>query len=332
MARQFFNETLTVAAGALADSTRAQTLFVVIRPYDGVFESLSTDTDIVHGMAGTSASWSLFTASQQVFADGDFGSGGPQLSDKDTWYVTGVTKASGSAAYRYHVRPIGGTWTHVDSGTTADGPGGTDSVLFGQGPTRNNGKFQIAAAAVFAGAMSDQDIESALTDDMADWMAAQPLAAWQFNQATVGDDVTDLTGGGADQTAISGTTVVGDPAGWTYFAGGPAEVTGTAATTAAFTAIAAGTRIVAGSAVGSATLTATAAGTPQVPGKASTAIGYTATAAGLRTVKGTAALAISFTSGTTVPTGAVTLRATAHPAATFRSLARPRVTMEVGHA
>jgi hypothetical protein len=68
--------------------------------------------------------------------------------------------------------------------------------------------------------MSDATVESTITDDMAAWMAGSPNGAWQFNQATTGDDVTDLTGGGGDQSAISGTTVVSDPAGWTYYTPG----------------------------------------------------------------------------------------------------------------
>jgi hypothetical protein len=59
---------------------------------------------------------------------------------------------------------------------------------------------------------------------MDDWLAGNPAAAWQFNQASTSDSVTDLTGGGADQTGISGTTVVTDPVGWTYHTGTPTVV------------------------------------------------------------------------------------------------------------
>lgn len=227
-------------------------------------------------------------------------------------------------------------WSGVDTldqvaVSGVDGAGGLTSPAVTMPPLAGAGELVVASAALHA-------LSEVVTGPVwsSGYAELQSMGQGGVGSSAVHALVAARTdGSGVESPSVSWAGSAADRymlvAAFTASAAG-VVLAGTAATTAAFTAIAAGTRIVAGSAVGSATLTATAAGTPQVPGKASTAIGYTATAAGLRTVKGTAALAISFTSGTTVPTGAVTLRATAHPAATFRPLARPRVTMEVGHA
>src|SRR5690606_12886956 len=45
---------------------------------------------------------------------------------------------------------------------------------------------------------------------LAEWMATTPLGLWLFDQQSTEDSVSDLTGQGADQTAISGTSVTED--------------------------------------------------------------------------------------------------------------------------
>lgn len=214
MARRFgLNSTdlITLAAGGLANSNRAGTVLVVARRAT-VF---NTNMSILSGRASDAVVWDLLVSASAPFGNGDFGSGGPTLS-LDDYTVFGWTKTSGTAVYRYHVAGIDGDWTHQD-GTFAvtDGSGGTDSIEIGTAVSavRN---VDIAAGARWLDALSDTEIEACGTTDMADWLAGDPDGAWQFNQDATSTEVVDLTGGGADQTAIVGTSVTDDPAGWTY--------------------------------------------------------------------------------------------------------------------
>lgn len=219
MARRFVSaDTLTCAIGA-APVGRAGTTIILVRPYDSVFDILASNSDYVTTRNGTTAVASLFLDGGKIFANNDFGAGANGPTDKNGWYAIAVTKASGSAAFRYHIAPLGGSWVHTGSGTTSDGTGATN-ILFGKGPIKGAGNFDIAAAAMYSAALSDGQIEALGTTSMNGWMAASPVTAWQFNQASTATAVTDLTSGGANQTAISGTAVVADPVGWSYASSG----------------------------------------------------------------------------------------------------------------
>jgi hypothetical protein len=215
MARRFAStDTLQCSIGT-TPTTRVGTFVVLVRAYDASFDALSSNTDLVTTRNGTTAVQALFLDTGKLFANNDFGAGATGPTDKTVWYVLAATKATGTVAYRYHKAAIGGAWTHTASGTSNDGSGATN-ILFGKGSIKATAIFEIAAAAFFTAALSDAAIEALGTSSMASWLAAGPAGAWQFNQASVATAVTDLTGHGANQTAISGTTVVADPAGWTY--------------------------------------------------------------------------------------------------------------------
>ena len=215
MARRFLtNDTLTCAMGA-APTSRAGTTLLLVRAYDSAFDILSSNTDFVSGLVGTSPLSGTFLSGGKIFSANDFGSGLAGPTDKNQWYVIGATKTSGNTAYSYTMAPVGGSWTQGTSGSSADGSG-VDSIVFGKGVI-GGGKFDIAAAAQWATPLTISAIQALGTTSMAAWLAGSPSAAWQFNQASTGTSVTDLTGGGANQTALSGTSVVADPAGWTYY-------------------------------------------------------------------------------------------------------------------
>lgn len=351
MARRFTGtDTITCAVGN-ANTTRAGTVILLIRAYDADFDALSRFTDLISGLAGTSLVWGLFLDNSVIF-NNEFGSGLAGPSDKDTWYVIACTKASGNAAFHYHLAPVGGSWTHGTSGNATDGSG-VDSIVFGAGVVEGAGKFEIAAAATYSAALSDSAVEALGTTSMADWMDATPTAAWQFNQTATTDDVTDLTSGGADQTAISGTTVTDDPAGWTYFSGEAETAEGTADVALNLGVAATGARDSSGTANVGLAYTVAAAGEAAANGTADVGLGYAAAAAGSTDHTGTADVGLAFTvaatgatdysgtadvslvftvAATSVQPGTVSIRPTAAPAVTFRTTAAPRVKMEVGNA
>lgn len=240
MARHFATgDSLSIGPGA-ATGTKAHTIVMLLRRNAG-------NASAVQGMDSATRRWSLLFDTGKPFGSGDFGAGGPLVS-QDTWYVVAETKASGSQPYRYHVVQLGvGAWTHQSStSNVANGQAGLTSIDFGLSET-TGGNVDLAAFAEYGTVLSDAAIEALGFTAMDDWLAASPRVAVQFNQATTADPVTDLTGGSANQTAIVGTSVVADPAGWSY-AGGAAPAEGTANVGLTLDVAAAGSRASAGTA------------------------------------------------------------------------------------
>jgi hypothetical protein len=149
------------------------------------------------------------------------------------WVLTTVTKATGTVAP--HVCTYGftgATWTNQSAGSTlADGPSVSGGNLtfggVGNAPADFfSGKLAVAGIwniDMYAAAGSAYTYINALTTNLktSDWWnsaAGRPVGLWEFNQASTGTSVPDLTGGGANQSAISGTTVStgDDPPGWTF--------------------------------------------------------------------------------------------------------------------
>src|SRR3954447_23547742 len=150
------------------------------------------------------------------------------------WQLIGVSKAaSGAGVVRYHRAVLGAAWEHADGDSTLGPSNVCNQVLFGRG-AGGGGPFNpqgmgLSVAAIWNRGLSDAEINS-ITDATADMQALSGLVAlWQFNQASV-STVSDLTGGGANQNAISGTSVVTDTPGWWTFAVGLAASASAAAT------------------------------------------------------------------------------------------------------
>ncbi len=136
----------------------------------------------------------------------------------DEWYLTVFTKAAGVSAVRSHTMPFStGVWSHTDHGTLNDGVTSQDELQFGY-DVQNNFRHlgELAASGLWVGtALSDAECET-LDAGVNAWLALAPDGLWVFNQETTADPVLDLTGNGADQTSITGTTVVtgDDPPGF----------------------------------------------------------------------------------------------------------------------
>lgn len=146
------------------------------------------------------------------------------------WAVLAFTKPAGAAQmfrahlYRYDTL----TWTHTDIGLN-DANSAITSILVG---SFNPGEFlnaNLAAIGLWSGtALADATFEAGtgFQTSLANWFNTTPSVLWRFNQASIATPVTDLMGSGADQTAITGTTVsVDDPPGFSYAL--VATVTGT---------------------------------------------------------------------------------------------------------
>lgn len=175
---------------------------------------------LARGLKAGTGVWSLLTsnnAGAKLFAENDFGNGVAGLSTSWRWYV--VTKAAGSALPRIHVWDLSGAWAHTNnSANTGDNTGPIDAIVVGGSGAGNNGwRGSIAVAAAWASELSDASVEAAMTLLAADTLNATPGWMIRLNQASTATSVTDDTGGGGNQSALSGTTVdADDPSGYDY--------------------------------------------------------------------------------------------------------------------
>jgi hypothetical protein len=156
----------------------------------------------------------------------------PTIVNADGWVILVTTKATGAVAPRYHVRYLtAATTTRNDAGSTQPNVGraivSTDRFQFGKDEFNNKLNGSVALAGFWDIAMSDAQVDALWTNlRTSDWSghaAGAPFALWEFSQDSVATAVTDLMGGGADQTAILNTAVVtgDDPPGWTFAASAP---------------------------------------------------------------------------------------------------------------
>lgn len=176
-------------------------------------------------------------------ATGFVSGGGSPMTNAPEWYMVVGRKATGTATPRFSVyRYSTDTWAHGDAGgTLADWgtPGASGTIRTDMEATEFlNGRLAVRAAwsnnlPWAASAGGDAALEAAgLHLALQAWVDAAPTGLWVFDQASTATPCDDLTGNGADQVALTGTTVVADaPPGFDYTLGGgsPGSVWGGAA-------------------------------------------------------------------------------------------------------
>jgi hypothetical protein len=147
---------------------------------------------------------------------------GVDLTASDGWLLIGFDKGSTTVKPRLHVYDYGAaTWTHVDAdNTVADQPTNTVTrVAVGQDAAGSNkAAIRLAVLGVWKSRLADADYESGMHSSLGAWSALTPDALCPFNQASTATAVADVTGNGADQTSITGTTVItgDDPPGFSF--------------------------------------------------------------------------------------------------------------------
>jgi len=132
-------------------------------------------------------------------------------STADNWHLFAVTKANASSTPRAHKYVYDtNTWSHTNAGgNTNDGSavGASGTVQFGRLlGTSEYWNGELAAAGVWDRVLTDTEVEQ-LAHSLIDWHATTPKGLWVFDQADTGQKLLDLTGGGANESSITGTAV-----------------------------------------------------------------------------------------------------------------------------
>jgi len=153
------------------------------------------------GHASVNALWCDYASSATT------ASNTPKVLAADGWVLVGTTKATGSVAptFYYYVFNTG-VWTRVAGVAQGDSIGAAGgSITLGN----TVGDFfagDIDVLAFFPTALSQAQMDT-LPTSLAAWDALTPNAMWVLNQASIATPVPDRTGNGANQSAISGTTI-----------------------------------------------------------------------------------------------------------------------------
>jgi hypothetical protein len=164
------------------------------------------------GAGGGTTSYELaIDSSMQVqlaMANSNTGAAGALVVGE--WYLIASTKATGTVQPRMHVyRYSTDTWTHTNGATALANSGlpatsGAFGIRVWNTTLPMNG--DIAVAGVWDVVLTDAQTES-LPFDLPAWYQVQPRGLWLLDQAAVTMPVNDVSGGGANESSRTGTTV-----------------------------------------------------------------------------------------------------------------------------
>lgn len=216
------DDTLIVDNGVLGNvSATGVTLLAVFKPVNVV--SSPTSPILVGAIGSTDAVSVCYQNNNIQYADqNDFDAIGGTGLVSTAYQIVALTKASGSGVWRAHRKTLGsGSWFHQDGPLSVSINSGTwTDVRFGSFASGSAGVMdgRIAVAAVWDSVLTDLQLEAIETAATTAYIASlSPSGLWDFNQPNTTTKVFDLSGNGAHETSITGTTVVtGDDPAWTF--------------------------------------------------------------------------------------------------------------------
>lgn len=146
------------------------------------------------------------------------------VDEADGWVLVAAGKATGSNAPRMHKYVYAtDTWTHQDGSTNLANSTGTSATMrLGEweGGDDFNGDIAVVGAWISRN-LTDAEVEQ-LPHSLAAWHALAATELWVLDQSDTSQAVASLTGSGANQTSLTGTTVSATSAPIGY--GHPVEV------------------------------------------------------------------------------------------------------------
>jgi hypothetical protein len=130
------------------------------------------------------------------------------------WVLVVGAKAAGSSKARYYYyRFTAGTWSSAESSAAYTSAYVGVPAEFQLGRWNGGEQFvgKYAAAMVFDKVLSEAEVKALVgVSTISDWLGLGPKALWTFEQASIAEPVKDVTGNGADQISIEGTTVLAE--------------------------------------------------------------------------------------------------------------------------
>jgi len=140
----------------------------------------------------------------------------------NVWCVFAATKVSGTAKaklyiYRFDTK----TWQIGEgAGEIANPTEAAEEIRLGQWNSTENFQGLYAASAMYNKVLTQAEIEELATaSSLQSWLKKGPVGMWMFNQPSTAESVLDITGNGANQTELVGTTVEGVEPPIPYFTG-----------------------------------------------------------------------------------------------------------------
>lgn len=238
-----------------AGVTGAVTIAVIERAVGTLYHQTRTAMQVASGYG---LNWNAERKPALYNSSVNVATAGLTSEEADGWTLWVVTKAAGTTTPRFYKRRLAeGSGSFADaSGTQENVPGSPSAVYLGRRATAVqyfNG--DLAAVGIWGKALSDAEVE-ALGNVVAldEWLATSPTALWLFDEAAVGIEADDETGGGANQTERSGTEVRGEAPPIPYEAGaagpGPLVAAGQSTASLALEAEKAGVKLALGAAAG----------------------------------------------------------------------------------
>lgn len=214
MARNFdgANDNIHCSSGTLSTFTFG-TMAAIIKRNGTAFQNIMT----LHNSAGTSRAGIEIEDNGtgnhiQWQFDGSFvSSTAITVVNANNWVLIAMGKPTGTAAVRCHKYVYDtNTWTHENSNGTGGNntaPGASSTMRFGEWEGGDDFNGDIAAAGVWIGrSLADLEVEQ-LAFSLQGWISTAPDALWLFDQQATTQNVVDLTGNGANQSSLGGTTV-----------------------------------------------------------------------------------------------------------------------------
>lgn len=195
------SEKITTALGGLNFAFGPGTVAGVVKPTTiANTRFVSASTTIANGW-----SFGISAAGVLSLACGSSVAVGVTALTAGNWYLAAATKATGTVAPRYHIYDYAAaTWVHENSAATeANSSVPITAGKIGCSPASNlfwNG--DVAAVGVWNIVLSDTEVQNLLL-----FLPQVSKALWRLNQDVTTENVNDLSGNGADQNAIVGTSI-----------------------------------------------------------------------------------------------------------------------------
>lgn len=139
-------------------------------------------------------------------------------------------KATGTVAPRFHRMSAAGSWLHENGATTfGNATSHGNNVVLGAGASgagANPYSGDIAWAAIWDRNLTDAEVEALGTSLLA-WLSSNPVGFWILDQSATAQKVRDLTGNGADEGALTLTSVSSLSVPWLSYGASPRAISST---------------------------------------------------------------------------------------------------------